>query len=300
MVANIQVNPNLTTNASGTFNVSSAGYIQGTALNDPAVRNQLSGGILGPNETLPMWGGVAVNNTVAPVGSASNLPSSSLGGYVTRATNVTAGAVGQITGFSVFDQASSMINTPQSPVPLTPSSGYVSWYGLGSLARIAVAVDPSLVSQYGTSISTQLSWDFVNQRLIPLSLTYPATTITGAVWANTSGGQTTFTVGTDLTSFINAGDDINVTGVVSTGGTGAGYNGAFTVVSISSTQIVVVQLSASSPGTYSSGGTVVAGGGVLPVKLLEIQSSNCMAVVFNATAGFGTWNYNAPMAVIQI
>lgn len=295
MTAQLTFNPYVTSNATGSFNATSAGYIQGLALDDPAIRNELAGGILASTETLPMWGGVGISELIP--GLAGN-PSPVLGGSIGRATTLTAQATGQLTGFSVFNQNHSAVNSPQSPVPLTGSGGQVNFYRLGSGIRIPVAIDTSLVSLEGGLITQLVSWDFVNQRLIPYSVTYPATTITGAAWANTAGGQTTFTVSTDLTADINAGDDINVSGVVSTGGTGVGFNGAFTVVSITSTTIVVTQVAASSPGSYSSGGTVAAGGGALPVKIVGVEIGNSMTVSFNATTGFATWNRSGSTAVI--
>lgn len=295
MTANVAFNPNLTTTAQGSFNAQSVGYIQGVALDDPAIRNELAGGVLKSTETIPIWGGVGIFENVPGV---TNDPAGVLGGIVGRATSLTGTTA--LTGFSVFNQAHAMLTTPQSPVPLAPSGGQVNFYRLGSGARIPVACDPSLVSLDGSIITTQVSWDFVNQRLIPFSATYPATTITGAVWASTAGGQTTFTVGTDLTADINAGDDTNVSGVVSTGGTGVGFNGSFTVVSITSSTIVVTQAAASSPGTYSSGGTVAAGGGALNVRVLDVSASNSMTVAYDPVTGFATWNRSGAVAVILI
>jgi len=299
MAGNIAFNPSVTTTASGSFNVSADGLIQGTAFDDPATRYRLRGGILATDETLPMWGGVGIYELVTGATTAS-LPSSNLGGTVGRANTLTAQAAKQLVGFSVFDQAYHAINTPQSPVPLLASGMSVNYYPLGSLARIAVAADPSLISLEG-GITTQLvSWDFTAQRLIPYSATYGAGTITGAVWANTLGGQIDYTVSTDLTSYINAGDDINVTGVVSTGATTDGYNGNYAVVSITSTHIVVTAPRTASPGTYASGGSVVAGGGALPIRILRVKADNCMNVSYDLDTGFATWDRNGAGAVIQI
>lgn len=64
-----------------------------------------------------------------------------------------------------------------------------------------------------------------------------------------SGGQITFTVGADLTTYIQAGSIVNVN---STGN--ANYNGDWTVVSVSATQVVVT--SGSNPGTFSGSGAM--------------------------------------------
>lgn len=298
MVSTLAYNPVLTVNAPGSFNTSSSGYIQGQALDSPSIRNQLAGGVLASTETLPAWGGVAISEIISGV---SGQPVSNLGGQIKRATNVTSNTTGSITGFSVFDQDHAMIQSPTSPVPVALSGMLVNFYRIGSGARIAVSCDPALAAALqGGQINQQVSWDYVGQRLIPYSAAYSNTTITGAVWANTSGGKTTFTVGTDLTASINAGDDINVSGVVSTGGSGVGFNGAFPVVSITSTTIVVTQALASSPGTYSSGGTVLAGGGLLNVEVLDFNIGNSMTVNYDTTTGFATWNRSGSCAVILI
>jgi hypothetical protein len=125
-------------------------------------------------------------------------------------------------------------------------------------------------------------------------------TITGAVWAATSGGQTTFTVGTNLTAVLSAGDDIDVSGVVATSQVGNGYNGRFNVVSVTSTTVVVTQVASASPGTYSSGGTIAAGGGALPARVLEVDIGNSMTTSYDPNTGFLTWNRSGSAAVILI
>lgn len=298
--ANISINPVITTNAPGSFSVDSVGLIQGTAYNDPSARNYLAGGVLDQAETVPMWGGIGISEYVPP-GSGTKPASTTLGGAIRRATNISAtGAALSLTGFSVFDQDHSMISTPQSPVPLAGTGMSVHFYRLGSNARVAVACDPILIDTENNPITQQLSWDFSDQLLVQYSPAFAATTITGATWAGTSGGQTTFTVGTDLTADLNAGDSITVSGVVSTGGTGVGYNGRFNVVSVTSTTVVVTQLSASSPGTYSSGGTITAGGGALPVRILEVDAGNSMTVNYDPSTGFATWNRNGSAAIILL
>src|SRR6185312_14501318 len=105
MVANISYNPYQTTNAGGSFQIDSTGYIQGVMLDDPAVRFALAGGMLATSETIPMWGGVGISEVIP---GASGTPNSALGGLITRATTLTASAAGQLTGFSVFNQNHAM------------------------------------------------------------------------------------------------------------------------------------------------------------------------------------------------
>src|ERR1019366_3185877 len=106
MVANISFNPVITTNALGTFNITTNGFIQGMALDQPAVRFELSGGILSTAETLPMWGGIPIVESIATVGTTR--PRTELGGIITRATALT--STGALTGWSVFDQQHAAIN----------------------------------------------------------------------------------------------------------------------------------------------------------------------------------------------
>ncbi len=150
----ININPTLTTNAAGSFQVQSLGYIQGVALDDPAIRNELAGGYLDSGETLPMWGGVAVEELTGDV-------TESRGNSIKRAvSDVT------LTGFSVFNQNHAAINSPQSPVPLLANGMLVNFYRLASGARIPLAIDPALVTLEGSIITQQFSWDFTNSKII--------------------------------------------------------------------------------------------------------------------------------------
>lgn len=302
MVANISINPALTSNAAGSFGIDWDGFIQGFEEPDPATRYALSSGLLATAETLPMWGGVLISEKVpTPLGSPPTTPQPSLGGYVARATNLAGGATPLAgTGFSVFTGGYGMINSPQSPVPLAYSGGQVMLYRFGSNARIAVAMAPALVALGGAIITTPVSWDYTEQQLIPYSPAYAVDVITAATWASTSGGQIDFTVSSDITASVNAGDIIEVTGITQTGAVGKGLNGQFTVVSISATHIIVTAAAAASVGTYVSGGTVVAGGGALPCTILRVKADNSMTVSYNSTTGFANWNRNAACALIQI
>lgn len=153
-MAEISINPSLTTNAAGSFNVQSLGFIAGMALDDPSVRNELAGGYLDSAETLPMWGGVAIEELIAAT-------TESRGPSIKRAVSDAT-----LTGFSVFNQNHAAINTPQSPVPLTSSGLLVNFYRLGSGARIPLEIDPALVTLEGTIITSQVSWDYANQKII--------------------------------------------------------------------------------------------------------------------------------------
>lgn len=293
MVANVSFNPIQTTNASGTFNIESTGYIQGTALDSPAIRNSLAGGVLASTETLPMWGGVGISENVPSPGSLA-LPNSVLGGPCGRATSLTPNTAGALTGFSVFDQNHSAINTPQSPVPLVGSGMTFNFYRLGTGARIAVAIDPALVSLEGGIITQLVSWDFNQQRLVPYQAAEPANTITSMSWANTNGGTVSAT--TAAAHGLVVGDDVTIAGVIPTA-----YNGDYAVASVGSTTTFTYLLPlASTPGAVTTQGAVAAGGGALSVSVLDIQIGNSMTVVYNTTTGFATWNRTGSTAIIQI
>jgi len=165
MVANIAFNPLAQTNAAGMFNIESDGFIVGTAMPDPAARFALAGGWLSTSETLPMFGGIAINESVPQERPPVSRTDVALGGIIARATTLAAGA-GTTTGFAVFDQNYAAVNTPQSPVPVVGSGGLVNFYRLGSGARVALAIDPTLVTLEGGLITQQVSWDFSAQRII--------------------------------------------------------------------------------------------------------------------------------------
>jgi hypothetical protein len=290
MTAQVTINPLQTSVAAGTFNISSSGVIQGTAFNDPAVRNQLAGGTLKSSETIPMWGGVAISENIPGVTPG---PEESLGPLVTRATNVTANTAGTVTGFSVFDQNWAAINSPQSPVPLTPSGGLVNFYSLGSLARIAVKCDPALVSLEGGVVTQQVSWDFGNQQLVPFNAAWAANVITAATWAATAGGQVTFT--TTSAHGVAVGEWFTISGMVP-----VGYNGTYKAIT-GTAGSTLVAANTTNPGASTTQGTLVAGGGALPIREVKaIHASNCMTVVFDPVTGFATWNRNDACAIIQL
>lgn len=290
MVATISFNPLVTTNGLGSFNIQSAGYIQGTALDSPAIRNSLAGGVLAAAETLPMWGGVGIYELIP---GAVGTPAGVLGGPVGRANSLS-GANG-LTGFSVFDQDHSMVNTPQSPVPLAASGMSVHFYRLGSGARIAVAIDPALVNLDGSIITTGVSWDFALQRLVPGVAAYPANVFTALTRALV-GGVYVATATTTTAHGVVVGDDVTVSGCVP-----AAYNGTWTAIGGTAGSTLVWSLgTAIDPGAETTLGTLVAGGGLLAAKVLDVQIGNSMTVSFDPVTGFATWNRSGSAAIILI
>jgi hypothetical protein len=300
-MAGVTINPVLTSNAPGTFGVSWDGLMQGMAMPDPAVRFFLASGFLDLAAPLPMWGGVAISELVPTFPASPPLtPDVSLQGQIDRATNIsTVGAALSLTGFSVFDQAYGMVNSPQSPVPLGFPGGQVMFYRLGSGARIAVAADASLVGQ-GSIITQQVSWDWDTQTLVPFNAAYAANLLTAAVFAATGGGQVTFT--TTSAHGVGVGQVFDISG-----GAGvtnpAGYNGTYRSIAGTTGSTLIGQRIVNqgvNPGAYVSGGQLDAGGGALPVRVLKVQPTNNMTVSYDPVAGFATWNRNAAAALILI
>jgi len=161
MSGSIAFNPMATTNYAGGFSYQSNGLVQGVAMDDPAVRFALAGGILASDETEPMWGGVGIYAHVPPAASET------LGTVVGRADNNTQYDAKQIVGFSVVNQATAWLTTPQSPAPTASPGMTVPYFLFGSGARIAVDCDATLAAALldGT-IVPELYWDFTNQQLV--------------------------------------------------------------------------------------------------------------------------------------
>ncbi len=293
MVATIPTNPyaQIGGNA-GLFNVKSDGLRQGTAYPDPSTRWRLRTGILSGSETLAMWGGVGVYAFV-PGGTGN--PSYSLGPIVGRATALTGTYL--LAGFSVFDQAYGMVTSPQSPVPLIGSYGQVAWYQLGSGARIAVACDPTLADLRGANITgAAVSWDFTNQLLVPELAGITITT--GSTYNNTTGVITLILPSTGF----DPGDSATLASLTGTGAY-ASLDGTWTVLTVTGTTGATLQGPVGVGASTITGGTLTIGGAAsqkLPVTVLDVQTTNCETVEYDATTVTATWNYDGACAVIQI
>lgn len=302
MVATIAFNPYAMTNASGTFNLTSTGYVAGTAEDDPVARYALQYGVLASTETLPMWGGVGIT---ALVPKSLNLnpatQDASLGSTIGRATTLTAATTGSLVGFSVFDQNYSAINSPASYVPLSGTYGQVNWYPLGSGARIKVAIDPSLVSLQGSLVTTNVSWDFINQRLQPYVASGATESVTSMTWSNTNGGQVAVVTG--AATVYGVGDTINISGATNSGtGGNSAVNGNFVINTLTDSTHFTFLLPAASGVIGTIAGTIVinVGTGALKCLIERVLIGNCMTVNYNATTGSAMWNYNDSAAVILI
>lgn len=292
MSGNVTINPLQTTNAQGSFQTTSVGTVQGTFYDNPAVRYALAGGVLATSETLPMWGGVGIYEDIP---GASGGPASVLGSIVGRASALTGSKA--LAGFSVFNQAHAMIQSPQSPVPLAPSGGQVNFFRFGSGAQIAVACDPTLADLVGDPTNTQVSWDFVNQLLVPYIGTL---TISSGTYV-TGTGVVTLTMSAPIG--FAPGDSIVVSGLTGTGTNLAQLNGTFTALAGTTGSTVVYNAGAGLGSITITGGSLTLGSGsdvALPVKVLDILIGNSMTVSYDPTTGFATWNRTGATAIILI
>ena len=284
--ANTSFNPMLTSNFVGSFPLQSEGFVQGNMMPDPAYRYNITTGFLASTETLPMYGGVALQVNVAAAMTAGNAQIQ--GGSVQRALTTSA-----INAFSVGNQAYNGIITPgNQSAPSVGSGQSVQFLPLGSGGRLMVACSAALaasITNGTTPINSQVSWDAQSSMLVPYAPAYAANTITGATWAS---GQITFTVSTSPVGVLTAGDQIEVSGISPTG-----YNGSWTVVSVTATTIVVTG-PATTPGTYVSGGVVAAGGGALNVNVLRVNAGN--SFIISNVSGVPTWVGNSNAALIQL
>lgn len=307
MTASVQGSYLNTTNFAGTFNISSGGYFQGMYIDDPTTRFLLAGGVLANSETIPMWGGVAICESILP-NLGTNPPSNVLGGLITRATNVsTTGAASSATGISVINQNYAAVINTGSNVPLTPSYGLVNFFRFGSNARIPVQATSGLVGIEGNPITNQVSWDFVNQQLIPFIAAYSAVAaggITGATYTSSTGIIALTFSSAPFGAGIGTGANgvyISIAGLTGTGV--APLNGDWPVTGTATAGTVVSVQGPIGLGTLTitaSGGTLAAGGGAFPCKVIEYLPTNSPTVVYNSVTNTANWNFNGSIVVIQI
>jgi len=155
-MANISFNPQLTTSPQSTFLSQTQGYIQGSFLDDTTSRMWLAAGQIASTVTAAVWGAMAMTESVPAPGSEN------LGNPLTIATSAT-----NLTAFTVFNQASNGLIVPGNSVQQYDAGMTISYFRLGSNARIAVQCDSTLAAALdsGTTIQ-QVQWDYTNQKLI--------------------------------------------------------------------------------------------------------------------------------------
>jgi hypothetical protein len=151
----VSFNPQLTTSPSNTFLQSTEGYVQGATFDDTSSRMWLTSGVVASSVTQPVWGGMAITEEVATV-NANQLGNSL----------VLASAAGNVTGFTVFDQAHNMIIVPGNTVQQSVAGMTINYYRFGSNIRIAVGVLGSIVATLDSgAINQTLYWDPALQQL---------------------------------------------------------------------------------------------------------------------------------------
>ena len=151
----VSFNPQLTTSPSNNFQQSTEGYVQGATFDDTSSRMWLTSGVVASSVTQPVWGGMAITEEVATVNA------NALGNSL-----VLASAAGNVTGFTVFDQAHNMIIVPGNTVQQSVAGMTVNYYRFGSNIRIAVGVLSSIVATLDSgAINQMLYWDPALQQL---------------------------------------------------------------------------------------------------------------------------------------
>jgi hypothetical protein len=135
--------------------------VQGT-LTDPSTTvaidsRPILGGLVPPSAPGPMWGGMAIQAFPQQPGGA--------GFPLQLAQNVA-----QICGWTVFTESTALIRSDTAPVPSAYPGMSINLVVPGSGAQLVLQADPNLPAILkDASITTSLSWDFQNQRLVPYS-----------------------------------------------------------------------------------------------------------------------------------
>ena len=154
-MSSIAINPYLTTNPGGLFDVDTNGFVQGFTWDNPSTYMYLEGGIFNPSSTAPMIGGIPIVENVA---SENN---NGRGQTIDVATTNAS-----ITGFSTFDRNYAAPQVPGSSVPLVYAGGSAMFYRLNRGARIALQCTSALATALGGGSSLQqVSWNFTSNML---------------------------------------------------------------------------------------------------------------------------------------
>lgn len=189
MPASITIQPMATTTAAGLFSTNSAGFTQGDAQDDPAVKFALSGGVLSASATTPIWGGLPIQefSTAGATGSFGQVQpgTNTLGSTIALAT-----ASAAPTGISVYNQAFGGITTPQSTAPLYSAGMSVNFYRFGSGARIPLVLDPASLTINGQLISTTVYFNYTNNWVTTTQPGTQAALPVKVLQVSTSGNKT--------------------------------------------------------------------------------------------------------------
>lgn len=178
MANNISFNPSLMTAAQNTFLLETQGWIQGLTQDDPVSRMHLLAGIVASTVTQPVWGGMGIAANTAELATDNR-----------QGPSIALASTTQINGFTVFDQAINMIQTPGNTAPVSVAGQSVAFYLFGSKARIPLPLDSGVITNLeNVSASTPLFYDTATFSITNVSssstIALPATTQLLAVNAN--------------------------------------------------------------------------------------------------------------------
>ena len=176
-------NPYVVTNVQDGFSVQSQGYWQGDLLDDPAGRYALSAGVVAADETLPMWGGIAVYEKTA----GSSTYDAVQGGAAPTIASATAAS--GVSGFTVYNGTISLPTFPQSPVPMANAGNSFNFIRLGTGARVVVKCSSAVLALVGSANPQTFTWDPVNLQLDVSSLSPSAIEFKATLLDVTSNGS---------------------------------------------------------------------------------------------------------------
>jgi len=149
----ISFNPFKTYGDSPSFNVSSQGYVQGDAQDDPALQLLLESGIVSTAVTTQIHAGQPLT-----VGAAVRGNQNTYGGSVVKPL-----VVNHINAWCVSNRNYNGIITPGNPVPSWSGGEAVHFYRSGSGARIPLPLAADVVAYVNAGTLPQVwYWDSVN------------------------------------------------------------------------------------------------------------------------------------------
>lgn len=150
-------NPYKSGNFAGTFVPSAKGFIQGGYAADGVAKTKLVAVKGAATETLPFWGGIAVQEKM----------SAAMGGIntIARATSYAT-----CTGFTVNAQNYTSLVTTDNTVPVSPVGTDTQIFRLGEKVRVYLPIDPAL-DLTTLQIGTAVSFNFTTGKIIAFSTT---------------------------------------------------------------------------------------------------------------------------------
>ncbi|WP_320533658.1 hypothetical protein [Robbsia andropogonis] len=163
-MATVSFDPMQTSAPQNSFLLSQQGYVAGAFLDDPSSRMWLLSGRIASSVTGAVYGGLPITEGINAPGE------NAFGNTLTLAASNSA-----ITAFTVFNQAHNMMIVPGNSAQMATAGMTISYFRLGSNARIVVPVDTSLIATLDSGATNQqVSWDFTNNKLIAYSSTVGA------------------------------------------------------------------------------------------------------------------------------